>query len=123
MSSHEEGPYICVWDSSPSSAAAGSPVLPELTKIQLGKGDRGVLALGFSPDGTKLAAVVSDNAHTVYVFDWRTGAQLSSGRGCMGEPPQVGCWAEGDTACCDWGSSRSMPCSRAGCMLWVWMGM
>ncbi len=49
-----------------------------------------MLALGFSPCGTKLAAVVADNAHTVYVFDWRNGAELCSGRGCMGEPPQVG---------------------------------
>ena len=85
-------PCICIWDSSPSAAAPGTPALPELARIQLGKQDRSVLALGFSPCGTKLAAVVGDNAHTVYVFDWRAGAELGSGRSCVGEPPQVGRW-------------------------------
>jgi hypothetical protein len=37
VSSHDDGPCICIWDSSPA-AADGSPALPELARIQLGKG-------------------------------------------------------------------------------------
>ena len=30
-----------------------------------------------------------DNYHTVYVYDWRKSRELCSGRGQMGDPPQV----------------------------------
>lgn len=49
----------------------------------------GIVALGFSPDGIHLTAVASDNAHTVYVYDWRRQRLVESGRGQNGDPPQV----------------------------------
>lgn len=49
----------------------------------------GIIALGFSPDGIHLTAVASDNAHSVYVYDWRRGKLVESGRGHNGDPPQV----------------------------------
>lgn len=45
--------------------------------------------MAFNPSGTRLAFVAMDNYHTVYVYDWRKKRELSSGRGQMGDPPQV----------------------------------
>jgi microtubule-associated protein-like 6 len=60
-------------------------------RLPHGKPDRGFWALGFSPDGVYLTAVATDNAHTVYVYDWRQQRlDGPSGRGQMGDPPQVG---------------------------------
>ena len=50
---------------------------------------RGFCAMAFNPSGTRLAFVAMDNYHTVYVYDWRKKRELSSGRGQMGDPPQV----------------------------------
>lgn len=85
VSSHTHGPVICLWDSRAGAGTAGR----ELARLALPKGMRGVCALGFSPDGARLAAVAMDNAHTVHVYDWRAGRLLAQGRGCTGEPPQV----------------------------------
>lgn len=61
-----------------------------LAKLQLDKEMRGIVALGFSPSGSLLAGVATDNSHTVSVWDWRNGWRLvGEGKGCMGEPPQV----------------------------------
>eukprot|EP00955_Chlamydomonas_euryale_P020725 219624-Chlamydomonas_euryale.AAC.1 len=49
----------------------------------------GFCALAFGPSGTRLAAVATDTYHTVYVYDWRKRRELFSGRGNMGDPPQV----------------------------------
>lgn len=96
VSSIEAGPYICVWDSRVGSQQGN----PELARIEFDKEARGIIALGFSADGTKLAAVGSDNYHTVYVYDWRRQKCKSSGRGAMGKPPQV---RDGGPGACDWG--------------------
>ena len=85
VTSHDSGPCICVWDSRVGSQQGS----PELARLPFDKDARGILALGFSPDGTKLVAVASDNGHTVYIYDWRRTRVLCSGRGCMGDPPQV----------------------------------
>ncbi|GFR42918.1 hypothetical protein Agub_g3918, partial [Astrephomene gubernaculifera] len=85
VSSHEEGPFICVWDSRLGSQQGQ----PQLARLAHRKEDRGFSALGFSADGAHLAAVANDNAHTVYVYDWRRGRMEGSGRGQMGDPPQV----------------------------------
>ena len=50
---------------------------------------RGFCALAFSPSGTRLVAVTMDNYHSVYVYDWRKKREIFSGRGTMGDPPQV----------------------------------
>jgi microtubule-associated protein-like 6 len=80
-----------VWDSRGSgSTAPGSAPDNLLAKLQLDKEMRGIVALGFSPSGSLLAGVATDNSHTVSVWDWRNGWRLvGEGKGCMGEPPQV----------------------------------
>jgi microtubule-associated protein-like 6 len=60
-----------------------------VTKIQFDKDARGFCALAFNPSGTRLVAVAQDNYHSVYIYDWRKKRELSSGRGQMGDPPQV----------------------------------
>ncbi|GLC69071.1 hypothetical protein PLESTF_000783800 [Pleodorina starrii] len=85
VSSHDEGPFICVWDSRVGSQQGE----PQLARLSFMKEDRGFSALGFSHDGVHLAAVATDNAHTVYVYDWRRNRLESSGKGQMGDPPQV----------------------------------
>lgn len=97
VSSTSAGPTICIWDSrqgtptTVSAAAAAQPAAdPQVAKLQLDKEYRGIVALGFSPDGRLLAGVATDNSHTVTVWDWRAGWRVvGEGKGCMGEPPQV----------------------------------
>jgi WD40 repeat protein len=50
---------------------------------------RFVVALAFSPCGSRLVAVTGDNRHTVFVYDWQTGTKVHEGLGHTGEPPQV----------------------------------
>lgn len=50
-------------------------------------GNRGVTALAFSPDGTKLAAVCTDNYHTLYLWDWQRKQLLAERRTYQGTPP------------------------------------
>lgn len=88
-----------MWDTRPAAATAaaagaasalGDPP-NQVTKLQLDKELRGIVALGFSPDGNLLAGVATDNNHTVSIWDWRNGWRLvGEGKGGMGEPPQVG---------------------------------
>jgi hypothetical protein len=68
-------------------------------RILLDKDARGVAALGFSASGGHLAVVTLDNQHTVVVYDWRRRRVLSTGKGQMGDPPQV-CGQE--AFCCSW---------------------
>ena len=90
VTSIEAGPCICVWDSRTGSQPDGPAAASEVTRLEFDKEARGFCALGFSPSGTRLAAVAMDNYHTVYVYDWRKKRELCSGRGQMGDPPQVG---------------------------------
>ena len=85
VTSSSHGPCVCIWDSRVGSQAGE----PELQRLQLPKTARGVCALGFSPDGKLLTAVLMDNPHTVYVYDWQTASVVGQGRGYAGEPPQV----------------------------------
>ena len=80
-----EDPFVCVWD---TRCAAGDPN-QELARLHVGRFARGIIAVGFSADGSKLACVGSDNQHTVFVFDWRSGKLEGEGKGFTGEPPQV----------------------------------
>ena len=34
-------------------------------------GNRGITACCFSPDGTKLVCICTDNQHTMYIWDWK----------------------------------------------------
>lgn len=76
-----------MWDSRLGSQQ-GEPQLVRLSPRK-DKEDRGFSALGFSPDGVYLTAVANDNSHTVYVYDWRRSRLVDSGKGQMGDPPQV----------------------------------
>ena len=84
VSSHEEGPYVCIWDTRPQ----GESCLV-VQKIPLTKESRSISALGFSADGKYLAVVTTDNMHTVYVYDWRARNSVGEGKGYNGEPPGV----------------------------------
>jgi microtubule-associated protein-like 6 len=85
VTSHDEGPVICVWDARVGSFDGE----PELARIPFEKSSRGICALGFSYCGTMLTSVEMDNPHTVTVWDWRRGKKLGEGRGFNGEPIQV----------------------------------
>jgi len=85
VSSHENGPYVCVWDARVGSLEGD----PELARITFEKESRGICALGFSPCGTMLTTVEMDNPHTVTIHDWRRNKKLGEGRGHNGEPIQV----------------------------------
>jgi WD40 repeat protein len=50
---------------------------------------RGIVALTFSADGTKLVACGSDDRHTLFVWDWRKNKLLAEVTGQNGTPPQV----------------------------------
>lgn len=39
--------------------------------------------------GELLTTVASDNAHTVNVWDWKSGRRIAEGAGHKGAPPQV----------------------------------
>lgn len=89
VSSHEAGPYICVWETrvDPDVASRCKP----LARIKVEKQFRGIVALDFSADGNKLAAVATDNVHTIFVYDWQHQKRQWSGPGMKGKPPQVSC--------------------------------
>lgn len=55
-------PVVIVWDSVDGT---------ELQRIPQGYGNRGITACCFSPDGTKLVCICTDNNHTMYIWDWK----------------------------------------------------
>ncbi|KAG1660540.1 hypothetical protein FOA52_003891 [Chlamydomonas sp. UWO 241] len=71
-------PVVIVWDSITCTA---------LATIRQGYGNRGVQALCFSPDGTMLAAVCTDNAHTLYLWIWPKKQLLMERKTYNGAPP------------------------------------
>jgi WD40 repeat protein len=85
LTSNNHGPYVCVWDSRIGSHAGQ----PELRRLEFPKSARGICALGFSPDGCLLTVVAMDNAHSVYVYDWRHVKLVGQGHGYAGQAPQV----------------------------------
>ena len=95
VTSHEAGPFVCIWDSRLGSSPSGPAGVTELKRIQFAKEDRGIICLAFSPTGKWLVCVASDNQHTVYIYDWKVDRQVCSGKGMMGEPPQVRGWCRG----------------------------
>lgn len=58
-------------------------------RLKFDKDARGIVALGFNATGTRLVAVAMDNQHSVYVYDWRKQRVVHTGKGQMGDPPQV----------------------------------
>ena len=77
-----EDPFLCVWD---TRCAAGDPN-QELVRLHVGRFARGIIAVGFSADGAKLACVGSENSSR---SSCSTGAPASSrarGRGSRGSP-------------------------------------
>lgn len=84
-------PFVAVWDTRTPDAGA-------VCQLDFEPGARGIVACDFSPCGSYLAAVASDNQHTVYVWEWRRQKLVGEGKGCMGEPPQVSRWHAASSA-------------------------
>lgn len=93
-------PSVFIWD----AYTRKRPLLPgtsagfektEPIKLEFTATDRGIACLAFSPEndnGSKILTVTRDDAHTVRVWDWRTGKCLCDEVGMRGVPPQVfGC--------------------------------
>jgi microtubule-associated protein-like 6 len=74
-------PFVCVWDTRDMTL---------VKRVDYEEGMRAIVATAFSPDGRYLSAVATDNNHTIYVHDWQKGKLVFTGRGAVGEPPQVG---------------------------------
>lgn len=72
----EEMPYLCVWET------RGCRMLQ---RIEHPKAYRGVIALGFSPDGRRLISITCDNNHSLFIWDWLTceKKQLWLSGGCI----------------------------------------
>eukprot|EP00892_Ulva_mutabilis_P006773 jgi/Ulvmu1/4468/UM002_0193.1 len=73
-------PCVLVWD---------SDTLEEEQRLFHGRGYRGVQCTSFSPSGTTIVSVCTDNAHTMFVWDWRKGSCLLSRKTRAGAPPTV----------------------------------
>jgi len=71
-------PAVIVWDTGTCES---------LATLQQGDGNRGVGALAFTPDGKRLAAVCTDNNHTLYLWDWSRRKVLMERRTYNGTPP------------------------------------
>jgi hypothetical protein len=63
--------------------------MTQRTRLFHGQGFRGVQAVAFSPDGSKLVTVCTDNPHTMFVWDWAAGTCLLERRTRPGPPPCV----------------------------------
>lgn len=73
-------PCIIIWDSED---------LHELVRLNHGPGYRGIQAVCFSSGGSKIAAVATDNNHTMFIWNWRTKECLLSRKTQAGTPPTV----------------------------------
>lgn len=73
-------PCVLVWD---------SETLQEENRLFHGRGYRGVQCSSFSPAGNTLISVCTDNAHTMFVWEWRKGQCLLSRKTRAGAPPTV----------------------------------
>ncbi|KAG2487374.1 hypothetical protein HYH03_013944 [Edaphochlamys debaryana] len=74
-------PCVLVWD---------SVSCKQLARINVDPFYRGVQALAFSPDGTRLAAITTDNSHSLHVWDWMRRTPLCEPRKSQpGAPPAV----------------------------------
>jgi len=73
-------PRVLVWDVASCAPRA---------RLQMGYGYRGVQAVAFSPNGRRIAAIGTDNSHTLFLWDWATGQQLYAGKTAPGAPPNV----------------------------------
>lgn len=73
-------PCVLVWD---------SETLQEEHRLFHGRGYRGVKCTSFSPAGNTLISVCTDNAHTMFVWEWRKGQCLLSRKTRAGAPPTV----------------------------------
>lgn len=71
-------PYVCIWNTA---------TMEQVVRLSLGEGARSITALAFSPDGGTLATVTTDNAHTITLWDWRRGSEVSVGKTAQGTPP------------------------------------
>lgn len=77
-------PMVKVWDSQ-SVTEGGS--CRQVVSLSQGEGNRGVTALCFSPDGSMLACVCTDDTHTMIIWDWRKKQKLMERKSYAGTPP------------------------------------
>uniref|UniRef100_A0A061QZA5 Echinoderm microtubule-associated 6 n=1 Tax=Tetraselmis sp. GSL018 TaxID=582737 RepID=A0A061QZA5_9CHLO len=79
----ERGPKVLVWEPcvrAPSGAPdprAERQEMPQRFELELPRGDRGVVAVAFSPGGGRVATVAMDNAHTLYLWDIGPGRRAT----------------------------------------------
>ncbi|GIL85815.1 hypothetical protein Vretimale_19546 [Volvox reticuliferus] len=74
-------PCVAVWDSTNCKL---------ISKLPMDRDYRGVQALAFSPDGSRLAAISLDNSHSLHIWDWTKRTQLCEPRKTQpGAPPAV----------------------------------
>jgi len=86
VSSHDGGPYVCIWS---TKATSKGVQLPEICRLDFAKSDRGIIALTFSTCSKYLITIAMDNSHTVSVFNWRKQSVIFTDKGITGTPPQV----------------------------------
>ena len=61
-----------------------------LYRLSCSKEYRGIQAVAFSPDGTRLASISTDNSHSLHLWDWARRVQLCQPRKSQaGAPPAV----------------------------------
>lgn len=92
-------PTVWIWSTSTRGAPQGVPgadgpiclTLPPGGRKSGEKGERSVIACGFSSDGEYLATVCTDEGHTVRVWDWKSQSALEGmvTNAYKGEPPAV----------------------------------
>lgn len=78
-------PHVCVWDST---------TLQEVARLQHGEGARAITACAFSPDGSTLATVATDNTHTIRLWHWIQDVKkpADEAKTAQGTPPATyGC--------------------------------
>ncbi|KAL6747740.1 WD40-repeat-containing domain protein [Haematococcus lacustris] len=73
-------PLVLVWDSRDCRT---------LQRLPQGPGNRGVQALAWAPSGLHLAAVCTDNSHTLYIWDWQRAQCVFEAKTMPGAPPST----------------------------------
>jgi microtubule-associated protein-like 6 len=73
-------PYVAVWN---------SETCEEVQRLWHGRGMRGVQCVAFSPSGGSLTSVCTDDAHSLFVWSWRTAQCLLCCKSKVGTPPAV----------------------------------
>lgn len=63
--------------------------LSEMTRLHHGYGFRGIQCVHFSPTGSKLACIATDNNHSLFIWDLRKSQIVLQRKTQPGAPPAV----------------------------------